>query len=485
MRGSLEKWYLEKWYLYRPHWSLPPDLQNGSAEPSFISAAQRTYVKKSTAFSWELPGESVRFVPEGAGFRPCSLFPVQDPVEARRHQYSADHFEAVLDFEARTTLEKLNSRWFIFTPHWADSDGIPGKVATEETWLKRCWRPAQDLNPNEKVAINRGEVVAFSGVFRKPAQQGVSQADLAAQHWEVEVSSRDMIRLQKNAPRRPLCKYFSSNRVILQRDILECFQNTEFGPGWDPQASRETKPVAASPLALLLPHGGYCNSGYVAAHGFKLLANRPINNVVIVGNNHAAWNKIALCDQVWSTPLGKLSPSSGILRELTEIGYSTDRLVHADEHSIENQLPFLQFLHPEAKIVPVGVGNVSLKEAQALALLLARVVRTSGATLIGTTDFSHEGPSYGGPAMYMHDVTELTRSKDSPLLDVVLAMDPEELLRLSNGSSMCGAGAATVFILCCKELGFTRPELLKYLINTEVTPCSSTTGFASFAFRPE
>jgi len=55
---------------------------------------------------------------------------------------------------------------------------------------------------------------------------------------------------------------------------------------------------------------------------------------------------------------------------------------------------------------------------------------------------------------------------------------------LGRKSSMCVSGAAAVLIISCKKLGFTDAHLLKYLVNTEVTPCGSTTGFAAFAFSP-
>lgn len=494
----------ETWYIYRPHWQLPPSQGVGECGvvfggPAFLTAHRQTYVKRTTALSWEAAPSDVKFVPAGAGVASQSARVVTDPLELSRHSGSPDHLQVELSSDAVEDLEQLDSRWFLYLSHWAgaQSTGAKGgcmsqRVALEDTWLKRSWRKSGDLPACEKIAVQRGAAVRVVSEYRTPSGQ-VAAADrqLAAEHLEVAVESDTVLRLRSAAPRRPLCKYFSSGREELLASIVDCFSDARFGPGLrDVRGTgRKALGTTAAPgprdVALLLPHGGFCNSGYVAAHGFQILGRMAdVSTVVIVGNNHRPWHKVALSSQSWSTPVGISEPDLPIVGELKRGGLTEDRGAHADEHSIENQLPFLQFLHPAAKIVPIGVGAVDVQEAQALALLISRAIRgTSGVALIGTTDFSHEGPSYGGPATSMEEVTMLTREKDQPLLQAVLDMDAPLLLHLAKESSMCGAGAAAVIILCCMDLGLARPQLLKYLVNTEVTPCQSTTGFASVAFR--
>jgi len=295
-------------------------------------------------------------------------------------------------------------------------------------------------------------------------------------------------RLRAKAPRPPLCKYFASEAEALLQDLHRCFSDSRFGPGVTlPMAENIPRQKnLGEQLALLLPHGGYCNSGFVAAHGFQLLMamdRRP--TVIIIGNNHQSWHKVALCDQTWSTPIGPVEPDMRLVEDLSAYGYKIDRNVHAEEHSIENQIPFLRYIWPGTRILAVGVGALDVDEANSLGQRIAELALKYGAVLLGTTDFSHEGPSYGGPAMSMEDVTDLTRRKDAPLLDAVQGMDASNLLRLSKSSSMCGPGSAAVFLLACRALGLTRSERLQYLVNTEVTPCTSTTGFATFSFKPE
>lgn len=479
----------KSWYIYKPHWIVGPGDEAGICP---IVSSQATYLKASTALSWESPPESSRRVPPNQELRAC-LCEVICPRERVRHDGSKDHSQVELTPRSSALLEVLD-QWYIYWPHWRP--GVTGKLeANHDTWLKRSWQRSSQLAAHEKIGVAAGEVLAILDMHLL----STASTPLEAEHRIVNVAPAELSRLGAAAPRQPVCRYFSRSPDALLAEIRSCFSDTVFGPGamladveslvGVDESFGSNRPAESSgnnrpPFALLLPHGGYCNSGFVAAHGFKLLADAsstaPI--AVIIGNNHASWHKVALCDQVWSTPLGPVFPDQDAVRELEAAGLPVDRSVHANEHSIENQLPFFRHVCPGARIVPLGVGAVSLEEAAQLAMVLAELVSRRGAVLLGTTDFSHEGPSYGGPAMSMEEVTALTRRKDSPLLEAVQQMDAARLLELGRSSSMCGAGAASVLLLTCRSLGLTDAKMLRYLVNTEVTPCGSTTGFASFAF---
>lgn len=466
-----------RWFLYGPHWQIAG---------STLRARQATFVKATTAFSSELGEEEKRYVPAHASFRASSIEEVQSPRERSRHDHSWEHMEVTLTPRSSEALDDLSGLWYIYEPHW--SDAYP-PAAKQDTWLKKTTGCSWDLMPHEKLPVVAGEVLALrAGPSPVADPKEATRHRHAAHHCQVVLGNEEFDRLRWKAPRPPLCKYFASDAEALVTDMRDCFLNSQFGPGVHPPAEGIQCPHSVrggSELALLLPHGGYCNSGFVAAHGFQLLAqSAPCPVAIIIGNNHQSWHKFALSDQTWATPLGPVEPALPIVETLRDLGYPIDRAVHAEEHSIENQLPFLRFVRPGLKIVPVGVGAVDLHEAEQLAGHIARLAEEHGAVLLGTTDFSHEGPSYGGPALSMQEVTALTREKDGPLLQSVVDMDAARLLRLSKGSSMCGPGSASVFLLACQALGLTRVKTHRYLVNTEVTPCSSTTGFATFSFQP-
>ena len=155
---------------------------------------------------------------------------------------------------------------------------------------------------------------------------------------------------------------------------LSSLDEAIFGPGYGGYPGSQVQRL--HPQALLLPHGAFCNSGYVAAHGFRLLEGMDLSLAIIIGNNHCCWNRLALCDQDWATPFGLVLADQVALKRMQEMGpsYEVKRLVHAAEHSIENQLPFLQHLHPKCQILPIGVGAVNLEDATQIASNVAKTL---------------------------------------------------------------------------------------------------------------
>ena len=174
------------------------------------------------------------------------------------------------------------------------------------------------------------------------------------------------------------------------------------------------------------------------------------------------------------------------------------RQLDAEEHSIENQLPLLQTPMPEhaeqggrpgGDFLPIGVGSVDPMEAEKLADDLAALIEIEGllgegdrgVAALGTTDFSHEGPFYGGPVLPTREITRITREKDDQVLKAMEIGDVEMPQEKGRQISMCGLGAACVLLHLGDRLGLRKRRMLKYLVNTEVhRDCSSTAGFAAF-----
>ena len=224
--------------------------------------------------------------------------------------------------------------------------------------------------------------------------------------------------------------------------------------------------------AALVPHGGFCNSGFVAGRAYCRLA--PGDWAVVVGNSHAGAAPCTAASS-YACPLGSLSPGPAI-------DVPVDGRAHGAEHSIENQVPFL-VARGFTRMTPLLVGAVSDAEACALGAQVAALVRR-GAVLVGTTDFSHEGPAYGTgrPGETMGQVTERTRRMDAPLLAAIQDQDIGAVRQLAPATSMCGPGSLAVLLHAVKALGWSRTEMLGYVVNTEITPCDSTTGFAAALF---
>jgi len=215
------------------------------------------------------------------------------------------------------------------------------------------------------------------------------------------------------------------------------------------------------PIAALVPHAGYVYSGHTAArfYGGVQIADR----IVLIGPNHTGYGRLASLDPAdsWLTPLGPVEvdrPFRDFLLSLSK-QLELDSVAHFREHSLEVQLPFLQVVKPGARIVPVILGRLALRDAVELGRELAAAIRESeGSTMIlASSDMNH------------YESQEVTIEKDEIALDRFLALDAEGLFQdvERSGISMCGVIPATVALVAARELGAARGLLLEHRTSGE------------------
>jgi len=220
-------------------------------------------------------------------------------------------------------------------------------------------------------------------------------------------------------------------------------------------------------------------SGPVAARGFAWLAARGRPQVVVaVGPDHRAMARgIALSPaQAWQTPLGTVPLPRDLAQELQEACplVREEEAPHAQEHSVEVMLPFLQHLYGEGvpPFLPLVMGRQDLEASLSLGRALARVARGRGVALLASTDLSHYFP------------LERANRLDRLAIDAILSGEPEGLHRAveEHGINMCGPGPAMAVLEACRSLGLGRMELLGYATSGDVTGDTSwVVGYASLA----
>jgi|Deesub1362A_J573_1020465.scaffolds.fasta_scaffold06210_1 hypothetical protein len=231
-------------------------------------------------------------------------------------------------------------------------------------------------------------------------------------------------------------------------------------------------------VALIVPHAGYQYSGFTAAHAYSLLAGRSYKTVVIVGPSHRAYVKGAAIDGVdaYETPLGKVPVDKEAARELIDYGSFIyfDSTAHAQEHSIEVQVPFLQVVLKDFKIVPIAMGEASWTYVQDLSGALVKLARErKDILIIASSDLSHYHP--------YNEAVEM----DKKGLDEVLNMDTKTLYeKLRDGEcEMCGAAPVLTIIEVVKKLGVEEAKLLDYRNSGDVTgDKSGVVGYSAVAF---
>ncbi len=230
------------------------------------------------------------------------------------------------------------------------------------------------------------------------------------------------------------------------------------------------RPQALIPKALIVPHAGYMYSGAVAASAYVLLKNIAprIRCVVLLGPTHrVAVRGLALPDaEAFETPLGPVKLDMKAMRSverLPQVVVST--AAHAQEHSLEVQLPFLQSVLPDFTLLPLAVGSAS---AQEVAEVLELVWGGEETLIVISSDLSHYLP--------------YATAQD---VDNQTAADILKLHLPFSHDQACGATPISGLILAAQKHGL-KPNLLD-LRNSGDTAGSkaAVVGYAAFAFTPK
>src|SRR3989339_522077 len=204
-------------------------------------------------------------------------------------------------------------------------------------------------------------------------------------------------------------------------------------------------PLKSRAIAILVPHAGYEYSGQVAASAYKTVNSRGINTVIVIGNSHHFLLKKGAVypSGSFATPLGSVEIDSELAsRILARTGLlRADKEPHDPEHSIEVQLPFLQRVLPEFKIVPILLSSMTLEDTEKIAGAIAASLKELGLSkttlLIASSDLSHY-PGYADAVI-----------SDSKALSAITAMDPP-LLQKQIFSIEGSAAPKLECVLCAR-----------------------------------
>jgi len=175
--------------------------------------------------------------------------------------------------------------------------------------------------------------------------------------------------------------------------------------------------------------------------------------------------------EAFQTPLGKVDIDMELARKLIGGGVEEDSVAHMEEHSVEVQLPFLQFFGAGFRFVPVCMGDQDIDAAELLGERVARAVHGTDAVVIASTDFTHAGPSYGhSPPRGMRAGAFAIR-EDRKAIDRILALDPQGLVETvrKNHITMCGYGCVAAMLVAARKLGAKKATLLKYATSADVS----------------
>jgi AmmeMemoRadiSam system protein B len=215
--------------------------------------------------------------------------------------------------------------------------------------------------------------------------------------------------------------------------------------------------------ACVVPHAGYIYSGRVAGAVYSRIALPK--RFLLIGPRHYPYGEsLAInTEGAWQTPLGQAPLDADLAAELKREfpALREDTVAHRDEHCLEVQLPFLQYLAGDFRFTPIVIGTVHFPTLVELGRAIARVLqRQSEPVLIVTsTDMNHYEPD------------DVTRAKDSRAIEQMLQLDPAGLYDTVRREdiSMCGFAAAVVMLTAVRELGARQAELVRYATSGDVS----------------
>lgn len=272
--------------------------------------------------------------------------------------------------------------------------------------------------------------------------------------------------------------------------------------GWYPQKKEEIlqylapRQVAAKALSFaMVPHAGWLYSGKTAASVYSSLPSTDI--AIFLATNHTGLGAPTSIfpEGKWKMPLGELEVERLTVETLLKNSgtLKLDREAHLYEHAIEVQLPFLQVLQPQAKIVAIEMRDYRIATCKEVARALAKTIETITAKnperkfwVIASSDMTHCGESYGQTPPGKMSPDEFARKQDSLAIEKMQELDAEGLLQTvkKNSITMCGSGPAAVVIETAKMLGAKKGELLSYATSAEVSGKDSdlAVGYAGMVF---
>lgn len=276
--------------------------------------------------------------------------------------------------------------------------------------------------------------------------------------------------------------FYEENRESLEQQIKNCFLHP-IGPQELPVTADKNKERKI--MGVISPHAGFMFSGPVAAHSyFQLSLEKTPKTIIILGPNHrGSREEISLMSKgQWETPLGVLEiddlTASELIAQDENKFIKDDLQAHLLEHSIEVQLPFLQFIYPanEYKILPVGITNQQLSVMKYMAEIIYQTIKDNSREflLIASSDFNH------------YEDQEITRRKDAEAIKQIINLNSSQLYKViqDNDASVCGPGPISVVIEVCKRLGIKEGKLLKYATSGDVSGIyDQVVGYASIIFQ--
>ena len=278
-------------------------------------------------------------------------------------------------------------------------------------------------------------------------------------------------------------QFYEGERNRLTDGIKECFLE-ERGVKSLPEIKQGNKNVKG----VVVPHAGYVYSGAIASHSYHFIANNGFaDTFIVLGPNHMGMGSgvSIMAEGAWETPLGKVPINEKIAKQICTGIVDNDETAHMHEHSIEVQLPFLQFCAKDKSFdfVPISMAMQDFETSTEVGKIIADAVKNAkqNIVIVASSDFSHAGFNYASMPPPGMRVDEFAEKQDMIAINEILDFNAKGLIDTvyKNNITMCGYGPVAAMLTATKILGSKNVELLKYGTSYEVHPGSSCVGYGA------
>ena len=233
-------------------------------------------------------------------------------------------------------------------------------------------------------------------------------------------------------------------------------------------AQAQVPAINGTIYGVVVPHAGYVYSGPVAAYSYALLKNKKYTRVIVISPSHvSAFQGSAVYDgSAYETPLGRIEVDQQFCKKLVEqdkslklssAGHETEYQGRM-EHALEVQLPFLQRVLTDFKLVPVIMGDQSYESCRALGRALASVINDGQTIMVASSDLSH---------YHSYDEAKIL---DNKVLKSIEEWDYFNLCRnlRMNTWEACGGGPITALMIAAEQLGANTAKVIKSASSGDV-----------------
>ncbi|MEJ5259370.1 MAG: AmmeMemoRadiSam system protein B [Anaerohalosphaeraceae bacterium] len=260
-------------------------------------------------------------------------------------------------------------------------------------------------------------------------------------------------------------QFYSASRSGCLSEIEDCLPRTSF-------SVELPNPIVAG----IVPHAGWVFSGDLAAMVFQAVrqVNGTVDTFVLFGASHRYGSGVpAVYDKgAWETPLGLAHIDEDLAAKVVALGASAKPAAHLGEHSIEVQIPFIQYLFPEAQIVPIlmPLSGFEVQFGQEVGRLL-NSIRDKKTVCIASTDLTHYGPRYGFcPQGIGSEAIEWAhRVNDGQFINLALQMKADQIVsNACENQNACGPAAAAALVAAARARGASKGVLLAHTNSRDV-----------------